>query len=72
MCHRAVCAKFLLSIGGAQVSVRDRQHCPLSLENSVRPDGAFHQWREDPPGELSMALVADERRRWVTGGVEAS
>jgi DNA invertase Pin-like site-specific DNA recombinase len=27
----------------------------------VRPEGAFHQWREDPPRELSIALVADER-----------
>ena len=28
---------------------------------AVRPEGAFHQWREDPPRELSIALVADER-----------
>jgi hypothetical protein len=28
---------------------------------AVRPDGAFHQWREVPPRELSIALVADER-----------
>ena len=29
--------------------------------DAVRPDGAFHQWREVPPRELSIALVADER-----------
>jgi hypothetical protein len=38
----------------------------------VRPEGAFHQWREDPPGELSIALVADERFGRVTGWIEAS
>jgi len=38
----------------------------------VRPEGAFHQWREDPPGELSIALVADERFGWVTNWIEAS
>src|SRR4051812_10106678 len=27
----------------------------------VRPDGAYHQWRRVPPGELSIAPVADER-----------
>jgi len=38
----------------------------------VRPEGAFHQWREDPPRELSIALVADERFGWVTDWIEAS
>jgi hypothetical protein len=38
----------------------------------VRPEGAFHQWREDSPGELSMALVADERFGRATGWIEAS
>jgi hypothetical protein len=38
----------------------------------VRPDGAFHQWREVPPRELSIALVADERFGRVTGWIEAS
>src|SRR4051794_467847 len=26
----------------------------------VRPDGAYHQWRRVPPGELSIAPVADD------------
>jgi hypothetical protein len=38
----------------------------------VRPEGAFHQWREVPPRELSIALVADERFGWVTNWIEAS
>src|ERR1700722_3518268 len=42
------------------------------LSFAVRPDGAFHQWREDPPRELSIALVADERFGRVTGWIEAS
>src|SRR3954465_7104829 len=27
---------------------------------AVRPEGAYHQWREDPSRELSITLVADE------------
>ena len=42
------------------------------LTSAVRPEGAFHQWREDPPRELSIALVADERFGWATGWIEAS
>ena len=42
------------------------------LNSAVRPDGAFHQWREVPPRELSIALVADERFGRVTGWIEAS
>ena len=38
----------------------------------VRPDGVHSQWRKVPPGELSIALVADERLGRVTGLVEAS
>jgi hypothetical protein len=38
----------------------------------VRPEGAFHQWREVPPRELSIALVADERFGRATGWIEAS
>jgi hypothetical protein len=45
---------------------------PKVLICAVRPEGAFHQWREDPPRELSIALVADERFGWVTGWIEAS
>ena len=43
----------------------------LSLNFSVRPNGAVHQWRKDPPKKLSEDLVADERLGWVTGRVEA-
>ena len=28
---------------------------------AVRPEGANHQWRKNPPGELSIDPVADER-----------
>jgi hypothetical protein len=28
---------------------------------AVRPEGADHQWRRIPPGELSIDPVADER-----------
>jgi hypothetical protein len=34
--------------------------------------GAFRQWRKIPPGELSIAPVADERFGWATGWIEAS
>jgi hypothetical protein len=39
---------------------------------AVRPEGACIQWREDPPRELSIALVADERFGRATGWIEAS
>jgi hypothetical protein len=41
-------------------------------QETVRPEGAEHQWREDPPRELSVDLVADERGGRVTGRLEAS
>jgi hypothetical protein len=39
---------------------------------SVRPDGVYHRWREVPPRELSIDLVADERLERVTVRAEAS
>src|SRR4051812_47142255 len=39
---------------------------------SVRSDGAYHRWGKDPPRELLIDLVADERLGRVTGQVEAS
>jgi len=45
---------------------------PKFLNSVVRPEGAFHQWREVPPRELSIALVADERFGRVTDWTEAS
>jgi putative DNA primase/helicase len=38
----------------------------------VRPEGANHQWRKIPPGELSIDPVANERLGWVTGRAGAS
>ena len=38
----------------------------------VRPDGAYHQWRRVPPGELSIAPVADERFGRATDWAGAS
>ena len=34
---------------------------------AVRPEGANHQWRKIPPGELSIDPEADERLGRVTG-----
>jgi hypothetical protein len=39
---------------------------------AVRPEGANHQWRKNPPGELSIDPVADERLVRVTAWVGAS
>ena len=39
---------------------------------SVCPEGAYHQWREIPPRELSIDLVADERSDRATGRAGAS
>jgi len=38
----------------------------------VRPEGVCHQWREMPPGELSIGPVADERLGRATERAEAS
>jgi hypothetical protein len=39
---------------------------------AVRPEGANHQWRKNPPGELSIDPVADEQPVRVTARAEAS
>jgi hypothetical protein len=39
---------------------------------AVRPEGADHQWRKIPPGELSIDPVADERLVRATASAEAS
>src|SRR5712671_6051068 len=44
----------------------------FSLLMAVRPEGANHQWRRNPPGELSIDPVADERLMRVTAWVGAS
>ena len=46
-------------------------HC-MSPVVAVRPEGANHQWRRNPPGELSIDPVADERLVRVTAWVGAS
>jgi hypothetical protein len=46
-------------------------HC-ISPVMAVRPEGANHQWRRNPPGELSIDPVADERLMRVTAWVGAS
>jgi hypothetical protein len=43
--------------------------CPLM---AVRLEGANHQWRKNPPGELLIDPVADERLVRVTVRVGAS
>jgi hypothetical protein len=42
------------------------------LPDLRRPEGANHQWRRNPPGELSIDPVADERLMRVTAWVGAS
>ena len=41
----------------------------FSRDFSVPPNGADHQWAEDPPGYMSVGLVADKRldrvARWA-------
>jgi ABC-type uncharacterized transport system substrate-binding protein len=44
----------------------------MSPELAVRPEGANHQWRKNPPRELSIDLVADERLVRVTARAGAS
>ena len=39
---------------------------------AVRPEGANYLWRKNPPRELSIDLVADERLGRVTGRAGAS
>jgi hypothetical protein len=39
---------------------------------AVRPEGAKHLWRENPPRKLSIDLEANERLGRVTGRAGAS
>jgi hypothetical protein len=32
------------------------RHVGFNLDFSVRPNGAVHQWRKDPPKKLSVGL----------------
>jgi hypothetical protein len=47
-------------------------HNSFEESNDVRPVCVCRQWRWEPPGELSIAPVADERLGWATIWVEAS
>jgi RNA-directed DNA polymerase len=42
----------------------------MKVALAVRPEGANHQWRKTPPGELSIYLEADKRLDRVTGWAE--
>ena len=54
---------------GAVEKVTARRVYPVM---AVRPEGANHQWRKNPHGELSIDPVADERLVRVTARVGAS
>ena len=53
-----------------ETSIANRKARCLLL--AVRPEGANHLWRRNPPRELSIDLVADERLGRVTGRAGAS
>ncbi len=59
-------------LGVQRKSVENAGESVVSHKETVRPEGAEHQWREVPARELSVDLVADERRGWVTGRLNAS
>jgi hypothetical protein len=70
-------ADLSLGLTGVANAVRTRKtraasDLPKVLISAVRLEGAYRQWRKDPPRELSIALVADERFGWATGRIEAS
>jgi hypothetical protein len=53
-------------------SVRSQDAPSIHPLLAVRPEGANHLWRKNPPRELSIDLVADERLGRVTGRAGAS
>ena len=58
--------------GQGCIAIHDKTLHGTARDCPVRPEGANHQWRRMPPGELSIAPVADERLGWVTGRAGAS
>ena len=56
---------------GAIEWTRGLLHC-ICPQVAVRPEGANHQWRKNPPGNLSIDPVADERLMRITARVGAS
>jgi hypothetical protein len=64
---------YMLRDPAAKGATRTRPRQPTgSLSPSGRTANCRHQWRRNPPRELSIDLVADERRGRVTGRAGAS
>ncbi len=59
-------------LGVKRTSISGDWMSAYSQKQTVRPEGAEHQWRKMPPRELSVDLVANERGGRVTGRLEAS
>ncbi len=51
-------------LGVKQTSFSGGWMSAFSQKETVRPEGANHQWRKVPPRKLSVDLVADERGGW--------
>jgi IstB-like ATP binding protein len=63
----------LLEILEERYGRRSTNHQPNPRRQmAVRPEGANHQWRKNPPGELSIDPVADERLVRATARAGAS
>ena len=58
-----------MTVGTASTREFARRLCPVL---AVRPDGANPQWRKNPPGELSIDPITDERLVRVTAWVGTS
>jgi hypothetical protein len=69
MCLLAFTSSVYAAVYHKRVPARPGGACPVM---AVRPEGANHQWRKIPPGELSIDPVANERLGWVTGRAGAS
>jgi hypothetical protein len=65
-CSKGYCQVF--REGGAVRAIGVKQKSGVA----VRPEGANPQWRKNPPGELPIDPVADERLVRVTAWVGAS
>jgi hypothetical protein len=84
MSPRAVLAEVVAALEQAELEAGTIAPCPFDPNGrrrrtkapcpslAVRPEGANHLWRKNPPRELSIDLVADERLGRVTGRAGAS